>query len=154
MTNETTDEELSSILKRWHTFRRRRIWVFALPLFLAGLYGICISNPSPYFWIGFVILWAVHFLVDKHTKQEFAKQMTRQEFEILQQARETVKSYYNRGTIIELTQVYQDRSPKEELLRPFQQTQDDTLLRAAQYTADTPQEQLLRPASTDETRHA
>ena len=40
-------------------------------------------------------------------------------------------------------------NPKKELLRPAQQPQDDTLLRATQYTDEKAQEQLLRPTTDD-----
>lgn len=87
------------------------------------------------------------YFLRRWSLQRFARRLSNEERELLVQVAET--KTFKRANFKMLLKACKIE-PQKEYLRPSQQPQDETLLRAATHTDTTPQEQLLRPSSTEE----
>ena len=103
-------------------------------------------------WRKFSMLYmvALGMIGLEYAKRKFAKELTEEEYALLFEATHTSSNRYERNAAQQLTKAYQKIHPKTEYLRASQQPKDETLLRAAQNTDDTPRDQLLRPSENDE----
>ena len=91
---------------------------------------------SNYIFAPFFVRWAA-----KRT----ARRLSQDQYIALERAAEIMDDSMEKKNINALLKAGK-RYPEKELLRASQPSQDDTLLRAAQYTDNAPQEQLLRPS--------
>ncbi len=151
MPDETITEEqkqLKRILKRW-TFSYARL---SLTIMVPIVCGLLVLHFHPlHHSISMAILalfFRLPFFLNRLFTKYFVKRLSADEREVLTHIAKTSTDTWELNRVKEL--IGSPRSQASILLRASQQPQDDTLLRAAQYTDDTPKEQLLRPTSTDE----
>lgn len=141
-------DQINAIVTRWVTYDTRGCIIYAsavgvifvtinvlkLGMLFALTVSLLLSVPSP-------------FLLSRWMGLRFSRGLSKEDRELIPHAK-TVPvraqdsfDYLQRACKI---------NPQMEYLRSSQQTQGETLLRAATYTNDTPQEQLLRPSQTQE----
>jgi len=153
----TEDEQVKRLLNRWFSLRMK----YAL---ISGFIGIaltaCVAFRIPSVkvilpplapLIGGLLGSLPIYLATWYAMRQFVRRLTDNEREILIQIPDEAIHAYGKP-IKDMRKTVHKIHPQREYLRPSQQPiQDDALLRAAQYTETTPQDQLLRPSTDDET---
>ncbi len=146
--------QIARIFEKWKKFKRQSL-VFTLTRvfvcgvifsFCASLKGGVMSQVVPFFAV--FMGSTIGMVASQYRIKKFVKALSQQGRDVLSHAPEENYAHYciNAPDIIRESQRL---SPPKELLRPSQQTTDDTLLRAAHSSYTTPQEQLLRPSQNE-----
>ena len=152
-------QDLKLLLHRWHKASSGRSEVFLF----AGLLCVNMMTVILLVWlnisskyIGIITsilsgsLGIIPIILYLLKRISFLQQLTEEEKHLLLQA--SVNGIYGDSRTAKsiLTECGKLKAnPRQEYLRASEKQDDDTLLRAANSTDNTPQEQLLRPSDTD-----
>ena len=85
----------------------------------------------------------IHPLVNRWKVKKVVRSLSEDEREMLARSANMIQNFNEENAVRKALQHYRVH-PEKVLLRPSQETDDNTLLRAATQTEDTAQEQLLR----------
>ena len=152
MNESTLTEEqqiqVKKLLARLH--RQRVVAAYAYASFILGmlLFFRLIFPPSSLYGCLpiFIINGFGAYKAFRWATKRFVRQLAPTERNLLNKAADIPLSSREKYEHKELVEVFQQIPPQAQYLRASQKPQnDDTLLRAAQYTNETAQEQLLRP---------
>jgi len=143
------DEEYGKKLYK----RYKTIW---LSIYFVSVTLFCILAFFVYvnFTLWTILMIGAVALLDRLITRHFAKKMSAKDKDALEKYAQSSLRRPNKANLYKILAEYEKAnrtvSAKKHFLRASQQTQNDTFLRAAAYTDNTPQEQLLRPANDDE----
>lgn len=126
------------------------VWVLLAVLLNRRIGTIFVVNPLLLYLL-FLLSLVGRVCVLSSKRRHFVRQLTIEEKELLERASQ-IAPKSARETAVQVLRIHENlrQSDEQNLLRASQQTQEDTLLRAARYTDTTPQDQLLRPSPTEE----
>ena len=151
-TTPTEAEQVKRLLKRWHNAESIFIAMYqcapkiAIASFIMGIiFSFFAPKQIPYIvpffsspMLGYI------FMRIRARRREFLIELTEEE-KILLERHSTNQKDSIRREVLNILKSHREIQLSQELVRPSEEPQDETLLRAAQYTTDTPQDQLLRP---------
>ena len=142
-------EQVKRLLKRWINYDAK--WCIFTAIIVVLL--ICCANIPNSFPISFILMpvtaLACYFLW-RWSLQRFIRRLSKEDRELLVRvAKDDAYTHPNFDSLLKACKI----NPQIEYLRPSQQTQSDTLLRAAAYTEERTQDQLLRPTDTPRIPH-
>ncbi|GEM_PF-3332300 len=148
--NRTEKEQVKYIIKRFVHIKAYWTALMSLVTLVMVLWFLKINGRIDE---GADVIWLLMhvialYLVGRWSEKKFAQLLSSGERELLARFPKQSSGVTETQQLEKLIRLCKI-SPQTEYLRPSQQTQDDTLLRPAVST-DTPQDQLLRPAQTDE----
>ena len=142
-------EQLKRLLKRWTKYDAR--WCLVTAIMVLVLLEDRYLPPllyQLYQFLGLPLMCMACYFLWRWSLQRFVGRLSKEERELLVcPAKTNVLNRSNINALVKACKI----EPEKEYLRPsIEPEQTDTLLRAATPTDNTPQDQLLRPASTDE----
>ena len=156
MPDETITEEqeqVAQLFTRYELYCSK--WSCAyLPLLAFSFvmyFHLCeMYNPLVIMFL-FIGIWGVvPHLLYRYTAARFARLLSEEERKMIEPPGYVFAEQREQDTFDHLMKASAKITPRTEYLRASAKPEDNTLLRAAQYTDEKAQDQLLRPADNDE----